>query len=66
MNSVKIAYMVLQVIFEIALLCVAVLAPIYITPGYYYWSAICLFLMIASSHGSTQRMNGWRDFGSVE
>ena len=63
MNSVKITYMILITIMELSLFTTALLAPIYLTPGWYFWSVFSLVLMLLCSYGASERMNSWADFG---
>ena len=45
-TAVKIVFLICATIMSIAFLATAILAPIYATPGLYYWtvfSMICLF-----------------------
>ena len=66
MSSTKIAYMAFSTISELSFALMALLAPIYVTPGYYWWSGIFLILLLAASSGGTKRMNSWGDLGEVE
>lgn len=66
MNSLKITYMILATIIEIVFLALAVAAPIWITPDYYWWTAFSIFMLFASSYGATERMNSWKDIGEVK
>jgi len=65
MNSVKIAYIVCSTVFELAFLFLAVVAPMWITPGLYWWTAAAVFLMACTSKGFTDRLNSWKSFGHV-
>lgn len=58
-NVVKIAYMILAVIFSLTLLTAMVLIPVYITPGYYWWSGLLFLLVLISSNGAATRMDEW-------
>ena len=66
MNSVKIAYIICDLISGLAMLGVALLAPIYLTPGYYWWTAFMIFMLIAQSYGFSKRLNSWGDFGVLD
>jgi len=63
MNDLKIAYVVCSLIQSIVLVVLAIVIPIWLTPGYYWWSSILLFLIIVGSHGLGKRMDLWT--GSV-
>ena len=66
MNSLKITYMILTTISMFLFLAVAIVAPILITPGYYWWTAFCIFMIFASSHGFTSRLNTWDAMGKID
>ena len=66
MNSVKVAYIICTTILELSLLALAVAAPIWLTPGYYWWSAFALLMIGGVTVGFTERMNSWGDCGHVE
>lgn len=66
MNSVKIAYIIVMEVSEIFLICMAIAAPVWITPGYYWWTAFGIILMFSASICFTKRLNSWSDFGKVE
>ena len=66
MNSVKITYIICVTIMELTFFILAMLAPIYVTPGVYWWTAGCIFMVAACGHRFTQRANSWRDFGEVD
>lgn len=61
MNSVKVTYIICQTICYLVLLALAVAAPVWITPGYYYWTLFGIFLMIAESYGFENRLDSWND-----
>ncbi len=65
MNSVKIAYIICSLISDLAFLALAVLAPICLTPGYYWWTAGAVCLFFASGVGFTERVNSWGDLGKT-
>lgn len=66
MNIVKITYLILSTITSFLFLAVAIAAPIIITPGYYYWTVFCVFMIFACSHGMSVRLNSWEGMGNVE
>jgi len=66
MNSLKITYMVLSTITELAYVALAVAAPILITPGYYWWTAFGILMCFGCSHGFTKRLNSWKDMGEID
>jgi len=59
MNSVKITYMVLSFIEYAFLFAFSVAAPIYVTPGYYWWTAIGIYLMYECGCAFGRRLNSW-------
>lgn len=59
MNSVRICYMIVMMITDFVLLGVAIGAPIWLTPGYYWWTAFCIFLMFSNAVAFTNRLNSW-------
>jgi len=66
MNSLKIAYLALQTICELFFFTAAVVIPVWVTPGHYWWTAMFLILAIAASFGATKRVNSWGDMGHVD
>lgn len=66
MNSVKITYMILITVMELFLFTTALLAPIYLTPGWYFWSVFSIVLMLLCSYGASTRMDSWGTMGSNE
>ena len=65
MRSVRIAYIVCSMLFSLGLLILAILTPVIVTPGYYWWSALCLLLMATQSHAFSRRLNSWGCAGHV-
>lgn len=55
----KVVYIVCSTISELAWLSLAVVAPKWITPGYYWWTAFALLLMILNSIAFTKRLDNW-------
>lgn len=66
MTALKITYIICSLVSDLALLAGAILTPIYATPGYYWWSALLIIFMIASSVGFTERLNGWKEIGFID
>lgn len=66
MNSVKITYLICDLISSLAILAVAVIAPIWVTPGYYWWTLGCVIFEFMRARGFTSRLNGWAEMGNVE
>lgn len=58
-NSLKITYVVCQTIFRLACLGGALFAPIYITPGYYVWSILLIFMMLAAGSRFNKLIDRW-------
>lgn len=56
----KSTYLICSLILEIVLLGLAVFAPIYITPGYYWWTAFAIFLMVVNAMGFSDRLDTWK------
>jgi hypothetical protein len=65
MNSVKCTYIICSFIFELAMLTLAVAAPVWITPGDYWWTIIAIAVAMSHSKAFTDRVNSWKDFGEV-
>ena len=55
----RITYLILVFLTQVILMVVVVLAPIYITPGWYYWSVGFGIVFFASSYALGQRINEW-------
>ncbi len=66
MNALKISYMVLSAICQLSFVALAVAAPIWITPGYYWWTAFGILMMFSASIGFTKRLNSWEQMGEVD
>lgn len=65
MTAVRITYLLCNLVWNLVLLALAVAAPIYITPGDYWWTAFDILLMIGQGFAFTKRLNGWGDMGHV-
>ena len=65
MNSVRIAYIVTSWLGVFGLLGIAIAAPIYWTPGYYWWTALALVFVFAQSVSFTKRLNSWGGMGEL-
>ena len=65
MNSVRIAYIVTVAVFELLLLVLAIITPVYFTIGNYWWSAFCILLLFATSAAYTKRVNSWEVLGKT-
>lgn len=59
MNSLKIAYIISMSVGQILMLAAAVLIPIYITPGYYWWTAFFIIMVMGDGVMIGKRMNLW-------
>ena len=64
--GIKITYIICYTICQIILLIGAVLIPVYITPGYYWWTIFLLLVMVCDSINFTKRLNSWEGMGSTE
>lgn len=54
-------YLTYVFIFQLILLAGAVLIPIYLTPGYYWWTAFFLMLLVATSANVSKRIDEWNE-----
>ena len=59
MNSVKIAYIVCLCVLDIFVLSAAIITPVYITPGNYWWSVILILLLLMSGFSFSHRLDRW-------
>ena len=66
MSSVRIAYIFSVCFFQLCVLVVAILTPVYFTVGYYWWSAFCIFLIFSSVHSFGIRVNSCGVLGKIE
>jgi len=64
MNIVKVTYIVCTMIEDLFLLSLAVAAPIWITPGYYWWTTLALWLIGANGNAFGKRLNSWDGMGN--
>lgn len=53
----KITYLIALFLEQMILLSGAVLIPIYITPGYYWWSAFALIVYFVTANAANSRLN---------
>ena len=65
MYALKITYLVCDLVLGLVLLALAVFSPIWITPGYYWWTAFAIILMMGQSVSYTKRLNSWDGMGKV-
>ncbi|RLA05142.1 MAG: hypothetical protein DRQ47_01895 [Gammaproteobacteria bacterium] len=56
-------YLILTFLTQIIFLAGAILIPVYITPGYYYWTALLLLMFFMSGYALSQRLNKWEVTG---
>ena len=57
----KTAYIYADLVYSIFLIVFAAVAPVWITHGYYWWTAFAILGLIVQSHAYTQRINKWED-----
>jgi len=65
MSAAKVAYIVCSALIELAYAALMVISPLWITPGWYYWSAFWFLMLCLGSAGFTKRVNSWRDMGEA-
>ena len=65
MTAVRITYLLCDLATFLVLLALAVAAPIWITPGYYWWTGFSIFLMFSQSHAFTNRLDSWDGMGKA-
>jgi hypothetical protein len=65
MNAVKCTYIIRSFIFELAMLALAVAAPIWLTPGKYWWTLFAIIASVGQSRAFSDRLNSWKDMGKV-
>lgn len=53
------AYIITSTISQLIMLALAIAAPLYITPGFYYWTAFLITIIICDGHAFSERLNGW-------
>ena len=61
--ALKITYVICYFIFQLVLLIGAVLIPVYITPGYYWWTAYFIIGSLINAHYFGERMDKWSEDG---
>lgn len=65
MALVKSTYIVCCLVFMLAMITLAVAAPVWITPGYYWWTAFGIFGAVSQSNSFVKRLNSWGGCGEV-
>ena len=61
MLYVRCMYLFCKLVLTLALLSIAVAAPVWITPGYYWWTGFALLLLVTESAAFTKRIEKWGD-----
>jgi hypothetical protein len=64
MNSVKITYIAFHHVTQLIIIALILASPIYITPGWYWWSAIFGILYGLRANIFNERLNTWKDIGN--
>mgnify|MGYP000016904759 CR=1 FL=1 len=59
MIYIRVTYMILNAVLILSFLFAAIVTPVWITPGYYFWTAFCIFLMMAASYSFSRRFDQW-------
>ncbi len=57
-------YLILTFLTQMTFLAGIIFAPIYVTPGWYFWSIMFGVLFIANAIGLTARINEWNEMDS--
>lgn len=65
MTAVRITYLIVDLVLYVVFLALAVAAPIWITPGQYWWTAFSIFLLFSQGCAFTKRLNSWGCMGEV-
>lgn len=66
MNSVKITYLIIVLIEHLFFWTMAVITPIYLDEGAWWWSVVFALLSFMQGIASSKRFNSWDNFGSNE
>ena len=53
------AYVVMSGAEALFLLAAAMLTPVYLTPGFYYWTGVCGVLLLMQSAALSIRLSSW-------
>lgn len=59
MNAVKVAYIITSCVGQLFVLAAAVLIPVYVTPGVYWWTAFFVLTALTDGYELAKRMNLW-------
>lgn len=59
MNSVKITIIIAVMLSEMFYLTMALVAPLHITPGWYFWSAFFIALTVFQAFTFGSRLDSW-------
>ena len=65
MSAVKAIYILCNFFFCLALLALAVASPVWITPGYYWWTAFGILMLFLQGSCYNKRLNSWDGMGNV-
>jgi len=52
-------YLILVFLTQMIFIAIIILSPIYITPGFYWWSILFFILLLASGSKASDRINEW-------
>ena len=64
-HGVRAIYIICDLIGSFVLLGLAIVTPIYVTPGYYWWTVFCLLCLMSESISFANRLNTWGDMGKA-
>lgn len=59
MNGYRTSYLVCALLFDMVMIVLAVAAPIWLTPGSYWWTAFALMCFTAASSALSSRLDKW-------
>lgn len=64
--NARVAYLWSMLVLDIVFLAIAIGTPVWVTPGYYWWTAFALLSLIGQSHAFNKRVNSWGDLGRYD
>ena len=59
----RVTYLLISMIWSMFLVVMAVITPVYFTPGWYIWSGIFMVLLVSTAIGTSKVLDIWEAQG---